>query len=572
MEPIGPIPTRLKRRGLAAGAAALVAALLGRSGGAERVEAATNDFLKLGNPNDAGAETTLTTTGGFNPVRMLNVTNTSPGNDGMRVTAGSVTSGEVEGGIGIVSFGGSGCTSSGGIGISGVGGSTGLGGCTPVPAAAGGEGVVGSGGSAFGGGTGGVGVRGQGGAGTAGPGGDGMSASGGDGTTAGGHGLRVQGGAGSTGRGGFGVFATGGEGNGVGQQGPAVFGVTHDVQPVIIETNIAVVGKSTNGRGVVGRSGSSNGVEGTSGPGAGVRGQSDTGIGVEGQTNTAANAAVVGTNLATGPGVTGRSGPTGAGSGIGARGLSGSGDGVRGESATGTGVRGTSGGTFTQGVLGEGSGSAHGVTGTSVNAFGLSGTSTNAKGFVGVNTNGNDFAGLFIGHGANANDFTAPGIFVKGRAVITGGVSANALTSQGPRLLHGVQAADDLAEDVGTGVLRGGRAHVELDPLFAETIKTDGYQIFLTPYGDTRGLFVAAKDARGFTVQEAQGGAGSFPFDWRVVAERKGAPPGARLMRAPEPDLRGTLERLPGPPPERPTNEPAPPPPAAPPTERPGRR
>ncbi len=89
---------------------------------------------------------------------------------------------------------------------------------------------------------------------------------------------------------------------------------------------------------------------------------------------------------------------------------------------------------------------AHGVTGTSVNAFGLSGTSTNSNGFVGVNTNGNTFAGLFIGHGANPNNFTAPGIYVQGRAVITGGVSVNALTSQGSRLLHGIQAADDLAE------------------------------------------------------------------------------------------------------------------------------
>ncbi len=297
----------------------------------------------------------------------------------------------------------------------------------------------------------------------------------------------------------------------------------------------------------------------------GVYGLSTHGIGVKGESNS--NSAVVGDST----------------SGTGVEGFSDTGNGVQGFSGTGTGVRGSSIGNFTQGVLGQGTaGNAHGVTGTSINAFGLSGTSTNSNGFVGVNTNGNTFAGLFIGHAANPNSFTAPGIYVKGRAVITGGFSASAVTSQGTRLLHGIQAADDLAEEVGRATLSSGRARVNLDPLFAETIKADDYHVFLTPRSaDTKGLAVVAQDGRGFTVQEAQGGTGSYPFDWRVVAERKGAPAGSRLMRHEGVDVRRVLEQLPArpsadppePPAQRePTTVPSEPSPPTRPPSLPGRR
>ncbi len=337
-----------------------------------------------------------------------------------------------------------------------------------------------------------------------------------------------------------------------------------------------VQGLSPDGFGVVGASANAGGVGGQGGT-IGVIGvcPSPTGVGVQGNSKTGVLGN--GSQFADGVGVRGRS--------FGNDQL-GAGTGVRGESGTGTGVWGSSAGNFTQGVLGEGTGQAHGVTGTSINAFGLSGTSTNAKGFVGVNTNGNDFAGLFIGHGANPNNFTAPGIYVKGRAVITGGIAASAITSQGPRLLHAIQAADELHEDVGRGQLQGGRARVNLDPLFAETIKADDYHVFLTPRGaETKGLAIVAQDGRGFSVHEAQGGTGSYPFDWRVVAERKGAPPGSRLMRHEGVDVRRVLEQLPARPtadapdrPEPPTQRspaaapPVPPPPEVPPSTQPAPR
>lgn len=84
------------------------------------------------------------------------------------------------------------------------------------------------------------------------------------------------------------------------------------------------------------------------------------------------------------------------------------------------------------------------------------------------------------------------------------------------------------------------------------------------------GLYVAAADARGFEVRELQAGTASLAFDWRVVAERKGAPAGSRLTRAPDPRVAEVLERLPGPPADRPPVETVPPP-AVPPVG-PGRR
>ncbi len=429
----------------------------------------------------------------------------------------------------------------------------------------GGEGVVATGGNTTSG-FGGKGLDATGGTSDTNRGGIGVQALGGNSSSGeGGHGIDVSGGNSTSHSGGTAVDARGGDtsataGNRFGGNGVFARG-----------GNVRAAGVAAPGNGVVGTGGFRNadgdglpdpgtsGGKGVFGLGGGASGFQANGV--LGVTNSTNEAAVHGENQGTGPGVRGESGVFGNGSGIGVHGLTGSGDGVRGESATGSGVRGTSAGNFTQGVLGEGTGgNAHGVTGTSINAFGLSGTSTNSKGLVGVNTNGNDFAGLFIGHGANPANNTGLGIFVKGRAVITGGVSVNALTSSGPRLLHGIQAADDLAEDVGRGQLQGGRTRVNLDPLFAETIKTDDYHVFLTPHSvQSRGLALAARDGRGFEVGEIGGGAGSYAFDWRVVAERKGAPASSRLMRVRDPDIGGALEKLGRPVPETPPERPTPP-------------
>jgi hypothetical protein len=64
---------------------------------------------------------------------------------------------------------------------------------------------------------------------------------------------------------------------------------------------------------------------------------------------------------------------------------------------------------------------------------------------------------------------------------------------------------------------------VKIDPAFAETISASAdYHVFLTPRGDSKGLYVAHATAAGFEVRESGGGTSSLSFDYRIVAKRRG--------------------------------------------------
>ena len=85
------------------------------------------------------------------------------------------------------------------------------------------------------------------------------------------------------------------------------------------------------------------------------------------------------------------------------------------------------------------------------------------------------------------------------------------------------KSAQPTVEDVGSAQLVRGIATVTLDPTFAATVDTSTpYHVFLTPDGDTRGLFVAEKTPRGFIVRETQGGRSTLAFDYRIVATDRG--------------------------------------------------
>jgi hypothetical protein len=304
----------------------------------------------------------------------------------------------------------------------------------------------------------------------------------------------------------------------------------------------AASGVGSGGRGIraVGGSGGSfsggTGVEGTGGApfGIGVRGfgggtNGSQGAGVSGTTNSGTNAAVQGTNLGTGPGVQGQSesgtGVQGSGgsagvsgettSGNGVMGTSVSGTGVQGQSISGDGILGFSSGDLKYSLAGSGSGQAHGLIGYSQNPFGVSG----------INQNGNNWAGAFFNAGATAPNSGAKGLFVQGDFLVLNGTKNAAVKTQrfGHRKMYAVEATENVFEDFGTATLKGGKARVDLDEMFAETVNTgQKYQVFMTPRGDSKGLFVSAQDARGFTVQESQNGTGSYDFDFRVVAKVRG--------------------------------------------------
>ena len=86
-------------------------------------------------------------------------------------------------------------------------------------------------------------------------------------------------------------------------------------------------------------------------------------------------------------------------------------------------------------------------------------------------------------------------------------------------------------EDVGEAQLASGQAYVRIDPRFADTTdRSAAYLVFLTPQGDTPGLYVTAKTPSGFVVRE-HGGRSNVVFDYRIVA-KPFAPQGARLAPA----------------------------------------
>jgi len=89
------------------------------------------------------------------------------------------------------------------------------------------------------------------------------------------------------------------------------------------------------------------------------------------------------------------------------------------------------------------------------------------------------------------------------------------------RTLYCMESPECWFEDFGSATLAKGSATVTIDPLFAATVDTSQYHIFLTPKGDSKGLYVNTVSAQGFTVAEQQGGTSSLSFSYRIVAKRK---------------------------------------------------
>lgn len=271
--------------------------------------------------------------------------------------------------------------------------------------------------------------------------------------------------------------------------------------------------------------------------------------GVQGYAAGAANAGVSGRNNdLNGVGVQGT-----APSGIGVSGGSANGPGVSGTSANGIGVYGQS--TNSHGVVGitykanyvavygatnatpgawagyfsgavvVGATDNHGLQANSTIYDGVVGT-TSAPGYAGVvgqatATGGIGVAGIAYAPAVTAGYFTGD-VVVTGSQTVYGAKSAAVAHPDGThRLLYAVEAPESWFEDVGQANLTGGKAAIALDHDFAATVLTSNYHVFLTPYGDSKGLFVTNKTATGFTVQEQQGGASTLAFSWRVMAKRK---------------------------------------------------
>ena len=112
-----------------------------------------------------------------------------------------------------------------------------------------------------------------------------------------------------------------------------------------------------------------------------------------------------------------------------------------------------------------------------------------------------------------------------GDLTCTGQVKTLASTGGGARKVetYAMQSPENWMEDFGSGEVNGGVAIVAIDPAFAETVAGDSsYHVFLTPNGDSKGLYVTRKTATSFEVRESGGGTSSLSFDYRIVAKRRG--------------------------------------------------
>jgi hypothetical protein len=116
-------------------------------------------------------------------------------------------------------------------------------------------------------------------------------------------------------------------------------------------------------------------------------------------------------------------------------------------------------------------------------------------------------------------NLTIAGTLVTGGSCHIGCVTTGT-AGTGQVVAYATREASPTIEDVGGGQLVGGQGYVRIDAAFARTMDTHAqYRVFLTPEGDSNGLFVTGKTPSGFGVRENRGGRSSLSFDYRIVAK-----------------------------------------------------
>ena len=216
-------------------------------------------------------------------------------------------------------------------------------------------------------------------------------------------------------------------------------------------------------------------------------------------------------------------------------------------SATGTpyGVYGQASSTTGVGVFGQnGSLSGEGtiLLGLSpVGTFGDGGDSVGGRGVLGTADEGpagdfinNSAIGYYTLYAASYNTASPPFFAAgpKGYCLVdssgnlscSGSKNAVVPIDGGKRIvaMSAIESPQNWFEDAGEAELAKGAAVVQLDSTYTQTVNTGTkYQVFLTPYGDCKGLYVANRTANSFEVHELGGGTTSLSFGYRIMAIRK---------------------------------------------------
>lgn len=283
-----------------------------------------------------------------------------------------------------------------------------------------------------------------------------------------------------------------------------------------------VFGRSLNGKGVHGHSdGGGTAVYGKSASGYGTQGISSTSDGVRGESGGSTRSGVYGINTASdGYGVFGRNssnssiGYLGGPNKVGAYGE------TNDQFAGGVSGRATNGGGF--GVVGYGnnlSSAAQINLGAGVGGYG---TIYGVEGYA-VNNSGNRCGGIFACKDGPTAFVGAVWGGTQYKIVGGGNVSTIVSTREGKKVLFAPECPEPYFEDLGNGQLINGSAHITLDPLFLDCIKSDAQhplKVFIQLNDDCNGVYVKAGTS-GFDVYELQNGKSRASFTWRVMGNRR---------------------------------------------------
>ena len=332
------------------------------------------------------------------------------------------------------------------------------------------------------------------------------------------------------GAGGYGVYAiTAGGVDSSGNAPIAVYGEAYNSAGTGIEGFARAAGT-----GVAGLSNSGPGIIGTSSSGEGIYGISTSGNAGYFQNSAAETAALYSFNSASADGSPylpiATYGEAYGTNGIGVQGYGEFGVGVRGfssevsnlaEKFQGDGIH-----AGVWGDIGTGTGYPYlaGVLGSADdNTAGYFQNSSDTYTTVGAYNAGSGGKGLFTTFQASTPTGTC-GIG-SGDMTCSGQLKTLATMGDGVRKVetYAMQSPENWMEDFGSGLIKNGIAIVTIDSAFVETANTAAaYHVFLTPNGDSKGLYVVARTSTTFEVHEAGSGTSTLSFDYRIVAKRRG--------------------------------------------------
>jgi hypothetical protein len=196
-------------------------------------------------------------------------------------------------------------------------------------------------------------------------------------------------------------------------------------------------------------------------------------------------------------------------------------------------------GVFGQQDLGSKTGGgdkyAAAVWGDTPSGLGVLGTADDSNAVVGISNSPTGYTTAYFDSEStnaaalvlytNSSNFGGScGVDVKGNLFCSGSKSAVVPLDGGKRkvALSAIESPQNWFEDAGAGQLVNGTAVVPLDSDFVQTVNTGlQYQVFLTPYGDCKGLYVTNRTPTSFEVHELGKGTASISFGYRLMALRK---------------------------------------------------